>query len=103
MFLKVSAASVVSLEDTNNFRSFKVVVATPDADFGAARRALAGIAALPDRDTAWVSEQALRAWSGLADDAQWQAALSAMIQKARPHGWIDEANKAIKAHVEWTV
>jgi hypothetical protein len=101
MFLKVAAASVVSLEDINNFRSFKVVVATPDAELGAVRQALADVAALPDRDTAWVSEQALGGWSGLADDAQWQAALSAMIEKARPHGWIDEANKAIKAHVEW--
>ena len=27
--------------------------------------------------------------------------LTAMIEKARPHGWIDEARKAIKAHVEW--
>jgi len=24
-----------------------------------------------------------------------------MIEKARPHGWIDDARQAIKAHVEW--
>ena len=24
-----------------------------------------------------------------------------MIEKARPHGWIDDSRKAIKAHVEW--
>jgi len=24
-----------------------------------------------------------------------------MIEKARPHGWIDDVRKASKAHVEW--
>jgi len=24
-----------------------------------------------------------------------------MIEKARPHGWIDDQRKAIKAHIEW--
>jgi hypothetical protein len=101
MYLNVLAANAVKLEDADNFRSFKVVVAMPKAELEAVRRALSGIAVLPDRDTAWVSEQALRNWAGLADDAAWQESLTAMIAKAKPHGWIDEASKAIKAHVEW--
>jgi len=101
MFLKVSAASTVTLEDALNFRAFKVMVARGDTELETVRSALANVATLPDRDTAWVSEQALRAWPGYADDAQWQNALSTMIEKARPHGWIDEASKSIKAHVEW--
>ena len=36
-----------------------------------------------------------------AQDQAWQQNLSAMIEKAKPHGWIDEARKAIKAHIEW--
>ena len=64
-------------------------------------RALAGTAELSDADTAWVLEAALRAWPDVADDAAWQQALGGMIEKARPHGWIDDARKAIKAHVEW--
>ena len=102
MFLKVLAATTVTLEDASNFRSFKVVVALPPADLETVRSALSGIATLPDPDTAWVSEQALRSWREVANDATWQDALSAMIARARPHGWIDDANKAIKAHVEWT-
>jgi hypothetical protein len=101
MHLNVVAATVVKLEDVDNFRSFKVVVAMPGAELEAVRRALANIAVLPDRDTAWVSEQALREWAGYADNAAWQASLTAMIAKAKPYGWIDEANKAIRAHVEW--
>jgi hypothetical protein len=102
MFLKVLAAATVTLEDASNFRSFKVVVALPHADLETVRSALAGIATLPERETAWVSERALRSWREVANDAAWQDALTAMIAKARAHGWIDDANKTIKAHVEWT-
>jgi hypothetical protein len=99
MFIKVSAADRVELEDAGNFRSFKVVVAMPGAGLEAVRQALSGVAHMPDRDTAWVSEQALRRWR--SGDAAWQEALTAMIAKARPHGWIDDARQAIRAHVEW--
>src|SRR4051812_34258445 len=101
MYLKVVSESLVTLEDASNFRSFKVMVVMPSAELGMVRGALAKIAALPDRETAWVSEQALRSWQGHADDPAWQEALSRMIEKARPYGWVDDANKAIKAHVEW--
>jgi hypothetical protein len=101
MFLKVSA-STVTLEDAHNFRAFKVVVARTDAELESVRKALANIATLPDRGFAWVSEQALRSWPGYVNDATWQSSLTAMIEKARPHGWIDEATKSIRAHVEWT-
>jgi hypothetical protein len=36
-----------------------------------------------------------------AHDELWQRNFSAMIEKARPHGWIDDQRKAIKAHIEW--
>ncbi|HEY6992104.1 MAG TPA: hypothetical protein VH397_00190 [Xanthobacteraceae bacterium] len=101
MFLKVLAATVVELEDANDFRSFKIVVAMPSADLETVRRALSDIALLPGRDTAWVYERRLRAWPGRSNDPAWQKQLTAMIDKARPHGWIDDANKTIKAHVEW--
>ena len=38
----------------------------------------------------------VRNWTGLLE-----LGLTTMIEKARPHGWIDEARQAIKAHVEW--
>ena len=43
----------------------------------------------------------MRRWPGVEHDTAWQQNLSAMIEKARPHGWIDDARKAIKAHIEW--
>jgi hypothetical protein len=103
VFLKVSADHRVSLEERNNFRAFKLVIeGTPD-DLPSVRRALQSIADLPDAETAWVSEAALRRWPAVAKDAEWQQSLDMMIDKAKPHGWIDEVRRTIRAHVEWVV
>jgi hypothetical protein len=56
---------------------------------------------MPDADTAWISQDALRLRPEVAADAAWQQSFAAMIEKARPHGWVDDARKAIKAHVDW--
>ena len=102
MFVKLSATGSVTLEDRDNFRAFKLVVEGGPARLEQARRALADTAELPDQATAWIFEQALRQRSEVAKDATWQSSLGAMMEKAKPHGWIDEQKKAIKAHIEWT-
>ena len=101
MFVKLSAAGNVTLEDRDNFRAFKLVVEGGPEKLDAARRALTGTAELPDQATAWIFEHALRQRTEVAQDAAWQGNLGTMIEKARPHGWIDEQKKAIKAHIEW--
>jgi hypothetical protein len=101
MFLKLTAAGELQFEDRQNFRAFKLVVEGDRARLEAVRRAVAGKAELPDADTAWIFEDALRRWPDMEPDAAWQQNLSAMIEKARPRGWIDDARKAIKAHIEW--
>ena len=103
MFIKVAADNRVTLEEPGNFRAFKVVVDAKPSSLDGARRTLTGTAELVDKDTAWVSETALRHWPEVAQDAAWQQSLSTMIEKAKPHGWIDEQRRAIKAHIEWTV
>ena len=102
MIVKLTADRSVVLEDSANFRAFKLVVDGRREDIGAVRRALAGTAELVDADTAWVAQDALRLMPEVAADTAWQQSFAAMIEKARPHGWIDDARKAIKAHVEWT-
>jgi hypothetical protein len=101
VFVKLSADRTVRLEDRDNFRAFKLVVEGSRAGLEAARASLAGTAELADADTAWVLEAALRGFPEVADNVAWQQALTGMIEKARPHGWIDDARKAVKAHVEW--
>jgi hypothetical protein len=102
MFVKVTADGRVALEERDNFRAFKLVVESSPAGLDTARRALEGIAELPDQATAWIYEAALRRRPEVAQDQAWQGQLGTMIEKARPHGWIDDQRKAIKAHIEWT-
>jgi hypothetical protein len=101
MIIAIYATNDVTLEDESNFRAFKVVVKIPGSNLEEVQIALRGIATLPDRDTAWVSADALRQWSSVKENAEWQQNFNAMIEKAKPHGWVDEANNTIKAHVEW--
>jgi hypothetical protein len=101
VFLKVSADGATTLEDRDNFRAFKLVIEGDRGKLEPVRRMLAGKAELPDPDTAWIFEAALRRWPGVEQDDAWQQNLLAMIEKARPHGWIDDRRKAIKAHIEW--
>jgi|ERR1700728_4288800 hypothetical protein len=102
MFLKLTAAGDLTLEDRQNFRAFKLVVEGDRSRLDEVRRATTRNIDLSDADTAWIFETALRRWPGVEHDAAWQQNFSAMIEKARPHGWIDDARKAIKAHIEWT-
>jgi hypothetical protein len=102
MFVKVSVGGRVSLEDRDNFRAFKLVVEGNPARLDRVRSTLAGTAELPDTTTAWIFEAALRGRPETAQDAAWQQSLGTMIEKARPHGWIDDQRRAIKAHIEWT-
>lgn len=101
MFVKLTADRRVVLEERDNFRAFKLVVEGQRADLDAVRRVLIGTAELADADTAWISQAALRRRPEVAQDLAWQQSFAAMIEKARPHGWIDDARAAIKAHVEW--
>jgi hypothetical protein len=101
MFLKLTAAGELQFEDRQNFRAFKLVVEGDRAGLDAVRRAVAGKADVPDAGTAWIHQDALRRWPGVEGDDVWQQNFAAMIEKARPHGWIDDQRKAIKAHIEW--
>ena len=101
VFLKLTADDELLFEDRNNFRAFKLVVEGGRDRLEAVRKATAGKVELSDAETAWISEQALRQWPGVEHDCGWQQDFTAMIEKARPHGWIDDGRKAIKAHIEW--
>ena len=101
MFVKLDSGGNVTLEDAGNFRAFKLVVEGSPAKLDTTRSALAGVAELVDEKEAWIFQTALRRRPEIAQDANWQKSFDTMIEKARPHGWIDDQRQAIKAHVEW--
>jgi len=101
VFLKLTAAGELQFEDRQNFRAFKLVVEGNRSRLETVRSALAGKAEFADAETAWIDQDTLRRWPGVPHDELWQRNFSAMIEKARPHGWIDDQRKAIKAHIEW--
>jgi hypothetical protein len=85
------------------FPGLQLVVEGDRSGLDRARRALTGKAELPDADAAWIFTDTLRHWPDVAHDTAWQRGLSTMIEKARPHRWIDDNRNPIKAQVEWVV
>ena len=65
MYLKLLAAGELTFEDRDNFRTFKFIAAGDRSNLDPVRKAVAGTAELPDAETAWILEAALRHWSGV--------------------------------------
>ena len=98
MFIHVSRDYAVALEEPQEFKRFNLAVDAPQSDRAQLVEALTGVASLSEDGHAWVSE----AWLRARDPApQWQEGLTAMIVVAKKYGWVDEAAKAIRAHIEW--
>jgi hypothetical protein len=99
MYLLVTDAFDVRLEEPADFKRFHIEAAHPASAAAKVGKALEGIATLDGDGHGWVSAARLRAWPG-ADQA-FRDGLARMIDKAKPYGWIDEKADAIRAHVKW--
>ena len=85
------------LVDPDDFSSFSVVVVDDRPSTGE-RLAAVGIARLDEH--AWVRLDALRELAGAAATTAWKASLDAMLEFARPRGWVDDELGAVRGHVE---
>ncbi|MBM3492469.1 MAG: hypothetical protein FJX68_18930 [Alphaproteobacteria bacterium] len=101
MYVKVDREFRATLADPTDFKKFHVEAACAAAEIERLRQALRGIARVDSAEAAWVSQAWLRGLPELQHDRAFQDGLTAMIEKARPHGWIDAATGAIKAHVKF--
>lgn len=102
MIIRISADLVPALDDAANFRRFHVELAVPPAALPRLRSGLAGLADWTDATEAWISIAALQALPEAPADPAWREGLEAMIEKARPHGWVRATPvPAIKAHLVW--
>jgi hypothetical protein len=90
-----------SLDDAENFHSFKVVVEAAAGDREAVEKAVAGILQFEGDEHAWVEICALENWPGHGENIGFRTSLQAMIVKAKPFGWIAEDGRSIRAHIDW--
>ena len=97
MIIAVTRPHGLDLRDRDNFREFKVLVEGVPADLLEA--ALSPVARI-EGDYAWVSQAALRRWSGVEQPAAWLAAFDAMIESVRRFGWVNDADGTVRAHIE---
>lgn len=102
MDVVVSTVGGVSVTDTGNFRSLKIVSEIPPSEPGRLQQALAGLALRVEAEHAWLSVAALRAAAGEARDEAWSAAFDDMIEKGARYGFVDAAAGTVRAHIEWT-
>ena len=102
MIIRVVASSrSVEIGEPRNFKAFSVRIegameSTVQAEL------LGRVAVGSDREHAWISEQVLRDWPSLAQEAWWQDGLSNMIAAVQKFGWVDQVNRSIRAHIEYT-
>lgn len=101
MIIHVAADGQVALKDADEFKSFKIVVARRDAAPQFVTAALQGVATVePDGKTAWVSQEALRHWQGAPRPPEWVAAFDKMVDGVRRFGWVRDADRSVRAHIE---
>ncbi len=101
MIIHVDSQYGITIQDPKDFKKFKVIVAAPIQSLGNIKAAVSKVVTFDDAKSGWVSAGALFDWPSLKDDPDWRGGLEAMIEKARPHGWIKDAPLSIKAHIEW--
>ncbi len=88
-----------ALLDPYDFKSFKIL-APRGATIADLQEMLGDIAHVADLKAVWVTRAGLDKLTDARSDPAWQRGVEAMIEKARVHGWINEAG-AIRAHVEF--
>jgi predicted transcriptional regulator len=100
MIIRLIAAShSLEIDDPKNFKAFSLRVEGL-LDAVAQAELFGRIAVKHDREHAWIFEQALRDWPALKSEAWWQDGLTGMIAAVQKFGWIDNENRAIRAHIE---
>ncbi len=96
MYVRVTASGDLSLQDTDNMRSFSIVEDVRDASV----TRLAEIGTLTDDNHYWLDAHAVLELSGRKHDQQWVDGFWNMLTSVAAYGYYDEATKQVKAHVE---
>jgi hypothetical protein len=97
MIISINQTGAATLEDIDNFRTFKVAAVCGAEPLA---QALTSFGRLDENGYAWISRTWLLA-KGRPDDAKWLAGFGAMLDYASAHGWVEQARENIRAHIEY--
>lgn len=100
MFLLIAKDGSLSLEDSEEMKSFSVVESPDAPQQGTASAALAAIAEKTDDDHFWINADAIVQISPKKDDAKWVSDFWEMLKKVEPYGYYDTDSQRVKAHIE---
>lgn len=101
MEILVKSDLTLDIGDAFNFRKFSLRAEHPAGALDRVAEACTGLATFEPDGHAWIDAQRLLDWPVLRDDPRWGEGLKAMMEKARPYGWIRDQPLCIKAHVDW--
>jgi hypothetical protein len=97
MIVLIGKKNGPQLLDINNFRAFRVDIPA-DSNIPEMQLEISPYVVFEGENVAWVAEAWLRTHNA---DEEWRRSLAAMIEAARPHGWVrDTPILAFRAHVE---
>jgi hypothetical protein len=100
MIVHVAVASGISLLNAEDTRRFKVRIACQPEQLPKGHEMLATIGRVEDANTAWIDVDALKYRLLAAPNPQWLSEIDAMVEAARPYGWISEDSRSVRAHIE---
>jgi hypothetical protein len=100
MIVNISHGAPPQLQKPEDFKSFKVLVASTSR-VEAGDPSMDGIAEFTEDGHAWISRAWILRASGLEQSQEWCTGFAKMLQFAQKQGWIRESDGAIRAHIEY--
>ena len=100
MIVHIQPDGTLALLRTEDLGRFHVEVDASADRLEAIRPAIAGTVDFEGPEVAWVTLAYLHDQPAFASSPD-RARLDAMVAKAAPHGWVNTAGTALRAHVVW--
>ncbi len=101
MILRIAADLALTLEQSSDFKRFKIEVNRREADLVEVANRNQDVLRFQDEKTAWVNATAFSAFGGLSDDPEWRESFSAMLDHCKKMGWLSDDGREFRSHVEW--
>jgi len=96
MRLLIDTEGKISLEESDNFKSFSIVDKTNNTN----RAALEAIASTEEDNHYWIDARSIIHLSNKGNESHWLDQFWNMLKAVEPYGFSDMEKMLVKAHVE---